>query len=274
MLQSPLAARCFTKDPSDMHRTEDYTGLGALAWDIFSGTEPSRDYPFYEHTLLARPGPALDVGCGSGRLLLALLRAGLEVDGVEPSADMRAIIRQNAADLDPQPVVFDQAMESLDLPRSYRTIVVPCGSFQLVRDRESAQETLRRFHGHLDPGGLLVVTIYNLLGLVGARPKVSGEWGLRARQTLPDGTEIEKHARLDGLDLIEQTLDSTVRYRRWRGDEVIEEQWCNGDQRWYLVNEMRLMLERAGFREIRTTGGYTTAAPTVDDDVWCFHASR
>lgn len=257
-----------------MHRTDDYTGLGALAWDLFSGTEPGPDCRFYEQILREHPGLALDVGCGTGRLLLSYLRAGFDVHGIEPSADMREIIRDNATDLDQEPVVFDQLMEKLDLPHTYRTIFVPCGSFQLVRDRESALETLRRFHRHLEPGGVLVLSVYNMLGLAGAKVEEPGAWGFRARKPLPDGTEIEKHARLEQVDQIEQSLDSTVRYRRVRGDDVIEEQFCDGGQRWYAVNEMRLMLQLTGFQDIRVTGSYTEAAPTADDYVWCFCGTR
>jgi hypothetical protein len=203
-----------------------------------------------------------------------LLRAGLSVDGVEPSADMRAIIRRNGTDLTPQPVVFDQVMERLDLPHRYRTIVVPCGSFQLVRDREAAFEALRGFHAHLEPGGVLVLTIHNMLGIVGARLEEPGEWGLRARQSLPDGTVLEKHARLDQLDQIDQTLDSTVRYRRVRGEEVVEEQFSDGGMRWYFVHELQLMMEHTGYRDIQVTGTYSYALPTVDDEVWCFRGVR
>lgn len=79
-----------------MHRLADYTGLGAVAWELFSGTEPGRDHPYFERVLIQNPGLALDVGCGTGRLLLDFLRAGHEVEGVEPSADMRTILQRNA----------------------------------------------------------------------------------------------------------------------------------------------------------------------------------
>ena len=253
---------------------QDYTGLGAIAWELFSGSEPGRDHSFFKRILTDNPGLALDVGCGTGRLLLDFIGAGYAVEGVEPSADMRAMIARNAAEFGLEPIVYDQMMQALDLPHTYRTILVPCGSFQLVVDRGQALETLRRFHAHLEPGGILVLILYNMLGIMGARLEGPAEWGLRARQQMPDGTELQKHARLDGLNKLDQTLDSTLRYRRLRGDEVVEEQLCNGDMRWYFMHEMTLMLERAGFTDIRVTGSYTDAPPTEDDDVFAFVATR
>lgn len=257
-----------------MTRQADYTGLGATAWDLFSGTEPGRDYPFFARILADNPGRALDVGCGTGRLLLDFLHAGYDVEGVEPSADMRMILHRNAADRGLKPVVYDQLMQTLDLPHTYQTLLVPCGSFQLVIDRAEAFEALHRFYTHLDPGGLLVLTISNMLGLFSVTLEGPGDWGLRARQPLPDGTEVEKHARLDRLDKLDQSLESTLRYRRLRGEAVVEEVFCNGDMRWYVVNELAVMLEHVGFSSIRVSGTYTDAAPTDDDEWFTFSASR
>ena len=256
-----------------MQQHEDYTGLAAVAWDLFSGTEPGPDVPFFERLLREHPGRALDVGCGTGRLMLAYLQAGYEIEGVEPSADMRAILHRKAAELNLKPVVYDQVMQELDLPRTYRVILVPCGSLQLVTDFHEAREAVRRLHAHLDPGGILVLTSYNMIDIYGAKPAGPDEWRFRARQALPDGTELEKTSRLDHLDLLDQTLKSTVRYRRLQGDEVIEEELCNGDERWYLIRDLTLLLEASGLREIRVTGNYTDNPAQASDYVFCFTAT-
>jgi len=255
-------------------RVDDYTGLAAVAWDVFSGSEPGRDYPFFAHILQGHPGRTLDVGCGTGRLLLAYLQAGYDIEGVEPSADMRALLHGTAAGLGLTPVVYDQVMQTLDLPHTYGTILVPCGSFQLVIDRGEAFEALRCFHAHLEPGGMLVLTISNMLGVFGMTLEEPGDWGLRAQQSLPDGTEVQKHARLDRLDKLDQSLGSTLRYRRLRGKDVVEEEMCNGDMRWYVMHELTLMLEHAGFSEVRVSGAYTDAAPRDSDDVLTSRATR
>jgi SAM-dependent methyltransferase len=256
-----------------MTRTDDYTGLAAVAWELFSGTDTGRDYAFLERVLKENPGRTLEVGCGTGRLLLHFLRAGYEVEGVEPSFDMRTILQRNAVGLGLEPVVYDQSMQELDLPHRYRTILIPCGSFQLVIDHGEAFEALRRFHAHLEPGGILVLTLYNMLSILGVTLDGSGEWGLRACQLLPDGTEMQKHARLDSLSKLDQTLASTLRYRRLRGEEVVEEEFCNGDMRWYVMHELSMMLKHVGFGNVRVTGNYTDAAPTDGDEVLSFVAS-
>jgi SAM-dependent methyltransferase len=70
----------------------EYRGLMAQAWDLLRGdTSGWPDRAFYRSFIEQRGGAALDVGCGTGRLLLDYLQAGLDVDGVDNSPEMLAI---------------------------------------------------------------------------------------------------------------------------------------------------------------------------------------
>ena len=106
----------------------EYRGLIAQAWDLLRGdysTWPDR--PLYREIIERQAGPALDVGCGTGRLILDYLAAGLDVDGVDNSPDMLALCRAKAAGLgiDVENRLYLQEMDRLDLPRRYATIFVP-----------------------------------------------------------------------------------------------------------------------------------------------------
>jgi SAM-dependent methyltransferase len=250
---------------------EDYTGLATVAWDLFSGEAPGPDHPFFRKLLEQNLGPALDVGCGTGRLLLPYLSAGLEVEGVDPTGDMLARCREKAEQRGLAPVLYRQSMETLDLPRRYRTIFVPCGTFQLVVDRDAAFEALRRFRRHLEPGGVLALTIFNRWKEM--ESEELGEWKLRARGALPDGTELVKDAMTDRRDLIEQTLTVQVRCRLFQSERLLREQVCPTAERWYFKHEATLMLEKAGFRVTRVTGNYTDAPFTGEHYVMALIAT-
>lgn len=122
-----------------LHRSEglnqpeyEYHGLLAESWDLLRGdTSEWPDGPFYREIILKDGEPALDVGCGTGRLLLDFLASGLDVDGVDVSLEMLDICRQKAGELGLDPTLYQQSMEHLDIPRKYRTIIVPSCSFQL-----------------------------------------------------------------------------------------------------------------------------------------------
>src|SRR5688572_8237162 len=119
----------------------EYNGLMATFWDLLRGdTSQWPDRSFYKEVILSSGQPALDVGCGTGRLLLDYLAEVIDIEGVDNSPEMLAICREKAEKLGLQPTLYQQSMESLDLPRKYRTIIVPSSSFQLLTNLEDAAE--------------------------------------------------------------------------------------------------------------------------------------
>lgn len=221
--------------------------------------------------------PALDAGCGTGRLLIPYLHAGLDVDGADVSADMLALCRERAEreGLRP-PNLYAQAMHELDLPRRYRTILV-CGAFGLGGRRAHDHEGLRRLYEHLEPGGTLV--------LDNEVPSSVGYWRFwrseeRAALPLPWPDEgdrrgdLELRSRLVDLDPHEQTMVLAIRAALWENDRRVQEEEHVLTMTLYFTHELLLMLERAGFVEIELRAAYRDEPPTADDGFVVFVARR
>jgi SAM-dependent methyltransferase len=133
-------------------------GLVAQWWAEFNVATPT-ELAFYQGCIARFGQPALDLACGTGRLLIPLLQAGLDVDGCDLSADMLAYCRTKAAQARLAPQLYAQAMHALDLPRQYRTIYI-CDSFDIGGQRQQDAEALRRCYQALAPGGALVFNHY------------------------------------------------------------------------------------------------------------------
>jgi SAM-dependent methyltransferase len=238
-----------------------WTGLAALVWDPSGGDDPQADHDYIRRLIEQNPGPALDVGCGTGRLLLRYMAAGLDVDGIDTSGDMLAICRQKAEAQGLNPNLYEQALQALDLPRKYRVIFIPCGTLCLIIDRDAAQEALHRCYEALEAGGLLVFNLFwprsenEALSDVTRGP--DGEWNPMWTNTLPDGRQIAQHYKRIRVDRVEQVMYAERRYRLIENDEVIAEEIFNANERWYFKHEMQLMLEKAGFQDIRISGNWT-----------------
>jgi SAM-dependent methyltransferase len=136
----------------------DYYGLLASTWDIWRDDTANWSDRFFYLDIIGQYGePVLDIGCGTGRLLLDYLAEGIDVDGVDSSAQMLDICRADARRRGLRaPALYQQQMERLDLPRSYRTIVGASSVLQLVTEADAAAGALRRILGHLHPGGAFV----------------------------------------------------------------------------------------------------------------------
>jgi SAM-dependent methyltransferase len=235
-----------------MSETMVWTGIAAETWDAGGGDDPQWDHDFFRQVLAENPGRALDIGCGTGRLLVRFLSYAFDVEGLELSPDMLAICRRKAEAKGLTPVVYLQDMRTMALPNKYRVIFIPCGSFMLVLDDEEAKGTMRRFYEHLEPGGILAFTMFDMFGP--DQDIKIGEWVSRWRDPLPDGTELEVLFYTDSINRVEQVYRGRRHYKVWLGDQVVREQFLEDTFRWYSVNELRLLLELSGFELLSMKG--------------------
>src|SRR5262249_9831321 len=129
-------------------------GLVARYWAERNTGGP--EIAYFRAEIERRGQPALDAGCGTGRLLIPFLQAGLDADGCDVSPDMLALCRQTAEREGVRPRLYQQALHDMELPRRYRTIVV-CGVFGIGGGRRQDTLALQRFYQHLNPGGALLL---------------------------------------------------------------------------------------------------------------------
>ena len=114
----------------------EYYGLMVKYWDLLRGdTSTWSDRFFYLDVIKKYGQPVLDIGCGAGRLLIDYLSQGIDIDGVDNSPEMIALCRENAEKKGLKPNLYIQSMTELQLPRKYKTILVPSSSMQLYSNR-------------------------------------------------------------------------------------------------------------------------------------------
>lgn len=246
-------------------------GLVAEWWAQFNTDGPEIEY-FRERIADARP--VLDAGCGTGRLLVPWLDSGLDVDGCDASPDMIEHCRRAAAAAGHEPELWVQPLHELDPPRHYASIVV-CGAFGLGSTRAQDEEALRRLYASLEPGGTLLLDNQVPYSNTNQWPR----WTKPGREELPsdwlpadaewraaaDGSEYSLQGQVLSFDPLDQSTQLVLRAQKRAGAEVVTEEH-RLSLRFYFRDELLLMLERAGFADVRVEAGYTGAEPTADDD--------
>ena len=98
--------------------------------------------------------------CGSGRLLIPLLRGGLVVEGVDNSSHMLQSCQKRCSDQGLAVQLYHQSLQQLDLPRKYDLIFIAIGSFQLIQDRKEALNIFKNLHSALLPAGRVVLETF------------------------------------------------------------------------------------------------------------------
>lgn len=254
-------------------------GLVARHWAENNTTGP--EIAYFQRLIEQYGQPALDAGCGTGRLLIPFLRAGLDVDGCDVSGDMLAYCQQTAEREGLAPRLYQQALHQLELPRHYRTIVA-CGVFGIGVSRAQDFTALQRFYEHLAPGGVLLLEYYWPY----EDAKVWPMWRKEARTQLPeawpdhigtpptDDREYELHYRLVAVDPLEQCSVGEMRTLLFKDKKVIADDIRALTSNYYFHHELRMLLERAGFRIEAVKGDWTDVDARADHDVVVYVARK
>jgi len=249
----------------------EYHGLMAEAWDVLRGdTSGWPDRLFYLDLIRRHGQPVLDVGCGTGRLLLDYLEQGIDIDGVDYSPEMLARCRRQAAERSLTPTLYEQPVEALALPRCYRTILVPSSSIQLLTAPGLVNRALGRLVEHLLPGGLLAASVMTLWE---EGDPLESEW--EAEATRPDGVTFRRSARsrFDPEIMCEHTEDL---YQKVVGGVVVAEELHRKLRatRSYTQVEARYLFERAGLVDVRVLHEFTPEPARPEDTLFVVTGCR
>jgi ubiquinone/menaquinone biosynthesis C-methylase UbiE len=250
----------------------EYKGLMAQAWDVLRGDTSNWPDRFFYLKLIERFGqPVLDVGCGTGRLLLDYLAQGIDIEGVDNSPDMLALCRAKASGLGLAPTLYEQYLETISLPRQYRTILIPSSTLQLVIEPAMVDQALARLADHLLPGGVVVAPFMTLWAVDGP---LSAEWE-QIEVRAEDGATFRRLSRswhAAGSE-IEHTEDH---YRLLIDDQVVAEEVHRRSPatRSYTQAQARSVFEPSAFSPVEMYSQFTFEAVKADDTVFTVVAHK
>ena len=256
-----------------MARREGWHG-----WDTYAAfydwenarTLGRRDVPFWRRTLLAEETRTLELGCGTGRLLMPLACAGVPMVGIDRSPDMlaRASVRRRRVPRLRRPAIVQGDIRTLPFrDRTFGAVMAPYGLLQsLVRDADLE---------------MLLADVHRVL-------KRRGLFGIDLVPDLPAWQEYHNQVSLRGRGPRggELTLVESVRQDRRRGLTIFDEEFVERIGRRATRHRFSLTfrtialphlverLDDAGFRAERLLGDYDGGRWTFDSNVWIILARK
>jgi SAM-dependent methyltransferase len=214
------------------------------------------DLFMYENLARRCRSPVLELGCGTGRVVLHLARAGFEVTGLDVSPVMLAVAREKLAraGLAEGVRLVEADLCDFALDRRFAMAILAINTFMhflTVADQVRVLENARR---HLKPGGFLVIDLpcadRSLLLETGER--------LSINHVLTDpntGRTILKLVTAT-VDLATQTQRLTLAYDETDGGGVVHRTTASFVVRYFFRYEMELLLDKAGFALEALYGSY------------------
>jgi SAM-dependent methyltransferase len=219
-------------DPADF-----YTGLVADLYEPLRGS--TADASGYVAFVRRYGEPALELGCGDGHPILELRREGIDVDGIDASADMIERCRAKAAAAGLTVDVRAQRIETMAMPRTYRSIYLAGPTFNLLPDDATALAALQRIRDHLAPGGRALVPLFV------PSPTADEAFGRWRSDTDEQGRTNRLGPVREARDDATRTQRTTLRYEREHDGELeaVERDWLI---HWYTADVFAQLTAAAG----------------------------
>ena len=201
---------------------------------------------WYRERLPRDAGSVLAAMCGSGRLLLPLLREGLSVHGVDAS---EAVLKSCAercriAGFDPQ--LFRQDVAMLNLPFRYGAAFIAAGAFQLLA-RSAASDALASLRAHLIEPSVLLLDLLVPDAAVHPPGAAVVEVG---HATLADASLVVRRSETQADPKRRQVLTRSRYEHRVSGRIVAREDEAQA-LTWYSEEEIVGRLRDEGYRDVR-----------------------
>jgi SAM-dependent methyltransferase len=216
-------------------------------------------------------GAVLEVGCGTGRVTLALAEAGFDVAGIDDSSAMLALAQSHAgaAGLAERVELRHADVRTCELEPRFSLALFPLNGFLHLTHAADQLAALRNIHKALLPGGFLVVDLPN--PHVAFSTQADGCLVLRKRFRSEEGHLVTSTLSTQ-TDFARQIQDLTLFYDEVGPDAVVQRTAVEMDLRFVYRYEMEALLREAGFKVDAVYGSHDLEPYEGDSEIMLFVA--
>lgn len=218
------------------------------------------DIDFYVEQAEKTDGSVLELGCGTGRVLIPVARTGRRITGLDPSAAMldicRRKLKEEDAEIRERVTLIDGDMRNLNLDRKFSLITTPFRSFQHLETVEDQLRTLENIRRHLDDEGVFILDLFNPSMKYILDESRREEFGDEPSFDLPDGRRVTRKFRNPSVDLAKQLINCEMIYHMEHPDGKKERKVHSFKMRYIFRYEAEHLLERSGFSVLEVLGAF------------------
>lgn len=248
----------------------DIHGFTADFYDVvYNHALSGKDIPFYIDYSRRSGGRTLELGCGTGRVLVPTAEAGCDITGLDVSDYMLNRCREALA-LRPEKVrqrvrLAHGTMTDFSTGEIYSLVTIPFRAFQHLVAVEEQRACLNCIREHLEPDGLLIIDIFSPKpSLLFNNPSATEEQESFPETRLPDGRTLRRTNRNTGFHREQQYTDCEITYYVTHPDSRQERLVQRFPMRFMFRHEMEFLLELSGFEVIELFGDFDRS-PYGDD---------
>ncbi len=244
-----------------MQPSIDSYGISAKYYDgAYASMQNLADVSFYVELAKELGGPVLEIGCGTGRVLIPTASAGIEIHGLDNSAPMKEILSAKVGRLEPSGreriTLHSGDMRDFDLNRKFRLVTIPFRPMQHMYTVADQIRALTCARAHVADGGVLAFDVFypkfERLPLGIGEEMLEAEWAPASEP----GTMIRRWYRKDSLDKVNQILTLRFIFRIYREDRVVLEESETLKMSYYTYPHLHALFKMVGLEPVAEYGSF------------------
>ncbi len=238
----------------------EYEPFLAEYYDLVPAYTARGDREFYVDEARSAGGKTLELGCGTGRILIPTAQAGCEIVGLDTSESMLTTCREKLLeqpnDVQERATIVHGDMTNFHLGKRFSLITAPFRSFSHlipIKEQLSCLDCVRR---HLLPGGRFILELFQTHPQRINNPKYLNEVEDTPEFALPDGRKLRRTNRVVTFHRPEQYNDVEIIFYVTHPNGRTERLVQAFPFRYFFRYEIEHLLARAGFEIIDLFGNF------------------
>jgi SAM-dependent methyltransferase len=236
--------------------------LSAKYYDDAYAVKPDLvDLPFYVDLAKQIGGPILEMGCGTGRVLLPIARMGIEIHGLDNAPTMLGILRERIQN-EPEQVRSQIALHQGDMrqfrgQKKYALVTIPFRPMQHMYTLEDQVAALKTGAFHLDDDGILALDVFfpkfQLMDVGIGEEMLELEWPARSHP----GRIVRRYFKKDAVDKIHQVFSATFIFRTYHNETLVSEETERIKLSYYAYPQLKALFRLAGLEAVEEYGSFS-----------------
>ena len=216
---------------------------------LFKGV--TGDLAFYLNEAKKANGKILELGVGTGRIYLPIVKEKLPIIGLDNSSSMLNELRKKARTMNLKINVYKKDMKNFRFKSKFALIIIPYGAFLHLENKEEQFNALKNISKHLKKGGKLILNFFNPDLQLISKGKVKH---MSLFKDPSSGTTFQI-VEMTNYDMSNQMIKTLY---------IINEQknWKKTKQKMYITvryvfrKQFEKLLKEAGFKSFKLYGGF------------------
>ena len=241
-----------------------YDTILANWYDLLLDSDEGKDIEVYkEYILKYINSNILELACGTGRLLVPYKKLGAKIDGLDSSSKMLSICKDKLEKEKLYSELFEADMVNFNLNKKYDLIFISGGSIQLIYNENEIYKSLENIYNHLNTRGKFVFDIFPVLKNYNSSEDNVFKLSRIAKNKDTNEEFICLGATRD-VDFKNQVKTEIYKYEIYKNKELIQSIIYEIKLKWYSKNEIMLLLEKVGFKNITV----------IENDIMSVHSDE